>query len=567
MISLSNQSSILRSSMTIPWYNGPRMQPSDLESAVKRQSWEWLFDLPPRLNVAIEVIDTELVPVFPPGSTRAAAALRRILTNREPSLVSAISNALRSETPAGVEADRLQVLCCRLSQGGVLVLARELSGNGSAADARQDLELVGSWLTGTIEASLSKPPNAIIVETYRIASLQRILTEAIPRGSVRKVVGAFVEALGVWDNVRVRVYAGGPRGGFFPYVSPVAALPSAVPHELEDAFFPRHGGMVRLSQADATRLALAADPGDVLVLRLFTGTNIEWLFVFSGAIDGSEQVRLSLYSDMLRESLNEILTTATNRVVAAVTQHQFQSNGSLEEATHTVVGQLAAALGSHQAALVVTTTAGEQLLAIGNTDLLPPIDNEGQLDRLVVASSDVNGVTAVVVAREHQPFTAFEREIVQAAVSVLHPRLHAVLQPSREGERRRRFRPVDTLFDQLADDAVGAGQQASVIVVAVDGTGLRPGLMQTWLGQIRLQLREGDFAGILSDREMAVLLCGASADQAAVVSARLRQLIESSDNSTDAFLQPVLGITTRSPGSTFQGSLVGAARAGAAAVR
>jgi hypothetical protein len=52
-----------------------------------------------------------------------------------------------------------------------------------------------------------------------------------------------------------------------------------------------------------------------------------------------------------------------------------------------------------------------------------------------------------------------------------------------------------------------------------------------------------------------------------VVSARLRHLIESTDNNTDAFLQPVLGITTRSPGSTFQGSLVGAARAGAAAVR
>src|SRR4029434_966137 len=100
--------------------------------------------------------------------------------------------------------------------------------------------------------------------------------------------------------------------------------------------------------------------GDVLVLRLFTGTNVERLFVFAGAIDGSEQVRLSLYSDMLRESLNEILTTTTNRVVAAVTQHQFQSNESLEEAAHTVVGQLAAAVGSHRAARVVSTTAGEQ---------------------------------------------------------------------------------------------------------------------------------------------------------------------------------------------------------------
>src|SRR5262245_34569261 len=212
-----------------PLVQCPRMQPSDLESAVKRQSWEWLFDLPPRLNVAIEVIDADLVPVFPPGSTRAAVALRRILTSREPALVSAVSSALSSETPANAEADRHQVLCFRLSQGGVLVLARGLPGNGSAPDARHDLELIGSWLTGAIEASLTKPPNAISVETYRIASLQRILTEAMPRGSVRKVVGAFVEALGGWDGVRVRVFAGGAGGGVFPYVAPVAGLASRVP--------------------------------------------------------------------------------------------------------------------------------------------------------------------------------------------------------------------------------------------------------------------------------------------------------------------------------------------------
>ena len=209
---------------------------------------------------------------------------------------------------------------------------------------------------------------------------------------------------------------------------------------------------------------------------------------------------MSLYSDMLRESLNEILTTTTNRVVAAVTQHQFQSNESLEEATHTVVGELAAAVGSHQAALMVTTTAGEQLMAIGNTDLLPPIDNEEQLDRLVVASSDVNGVMAVVVARGTPAIHGLRardrpgcgvRPASQAARRP--PAIAGGRAPTPVSSGRHPVRPARRRRGR-------AGQQASVIVVAVDGTGLRPGLMQTWLGQIRLQLREGDFAGILSDR-------------------------------------------------------------------
>ena len=122
-----------------------------------------------------------------------------------------------------------------------------------------------------IEASLTKPPNAISVETYRIASLQRILTEAMPRGSVRKVIGAFVEALGVWDNVRLRSVRRWLSRRVLPLRVAGGGVSPAVPHDLDDALFPRHGGMVRLSQADVNRLALAADPGDVLDVAAFHG--------------------------------------------------------------------------------------------------------------------------------------------------------------------------------------------------------------------------------------------------------------------------------------------------------
>jgi hypothetical protein len=68
---------------------------------------------------------------------------------------------------------------------------------------------------------------------------------------------------------------------------------------------------------------------------------------------------------------------------------------------------------------------------------------------------------------------------------------------------------------------------------------------------------------MLNDREIAVLLYGASADQAEQVSARLEQLLESRGGVT-GFVPPTVGVTTRVPDSPFEGSLVAAARASAA---
>ena len=46
------------------------------------------------------------------------------------------------------------------------------------------------------------------------------------------------------------------------------------------------------------------------------------------------------------------------------------------------------------------------------------------------------------------------------------------------------------------------------------------------IARIRALLRAGDSAGMLYDREMGMLLCGASAEQAARGSARLEQMLE-----------------------------------------
>ena len=183
--------------------------------------------------------------------------------------------------------------------------------------------------------------------------------------------------------------------------------------------------------------------------------------------------------------------------------------------------------------------------------------------RLLVRSSDAGGVITVVFDRDHTAFTAFEREIAQAGVAAMQPWIEAALPRSSDIERRGSARPVETVFDQLAVDAVAAGQHASMIVMTIDAAMASPGLLHSWVARIRARLRAGDRAGMLNDREIAVLLYGASADQAALVSSRLEQLLESRGG-TPGFVPPSIGVTTRVPDSPFEGSLVAAARASSA---
>jgi hypothetical protein len=535
------------------------MQHTDLESAVNRPSWEWLADLAPRLDFVVEMLDVDGSPVFPAGSSQDAAAFRMRLEAGEPVIRTAVSDVCGSKKRVFFSVESFQALCCGLTNGSVLLLARNLTGAESIADCRQDLESIGNWLTGAVEATLTQT-SAISVEPYRIISFRRILREATSRGSIRKVIGAFIEALSVWDDVRVRCYIAGANGGLVEYGAPLESLPSSR-NEPDESIVPQHGRMVRLSRPDVDRLGLVAEPGDTIMYRMLVG-DIPWLLVFSGMIDDREQVRLRLYSDILRESLSNVVMVTTSRLVAEVSRARRATNESPESEAQIVLGQLTNALGSQHGALALTTASGKQALTAGDTDLLS-LETMSR-DQMMVKSSDAGSVLTVAFEREQVPFTAFEREIAVASVTVVHRWMQAALQRSNEIERRQRARAVDAVFDQLASDAIATGRQASVIVVSVDEARLRPGLLPGWVGRIRAQLRAGDYAGMLSEREIAVLLCGASAEHAAAVSARLAKMLRS-DDASGAFLHSAIGMTTRAPGSPSQGSIVGAARAKASA--
>jgi hypothetical protein len=531
------------------------MQQTGLESAVNRQSWEWLVDLAPRLDMIVEIVDEHQAPVFPVGSTPNAAEFRAMLTSGESTIHSAMSDVLESRKPVFVSVENLQAVCCALASGGLVFVGRGIAGGDSVEDCRLDLEAIAHWLTGAIDATLSQT-TAISVEPYRIVSFRRILREATTRGSTRKVIGAFVEALSVWDDVRARCYVAGANGGFVAFGAALAAPP--LTHvQFDDEVAPSHGRIVRLSRAEIERLGIVPEPGDTLMLRVLAG-DIAWLLVFSGMIDDREQVRLRVYSDILRESLNDAAAMATSRLVVEVSRPQRPTDEPPETSGQIALDQLMDAVGAARGGLALTG-GGRPVLVVGLTDLLAGPD-EASGTRLVVKSSDGDSVMTVSLEREQSPFTAVDRETILAGMAIVHRWMQTGLQRSSDGERRRRFRPIDSVFDQLAANAIATGRQASVVVVSVDEGAGRGGVLAASVGKIRAQLRAGDFAGVLSDREIAVLLCGASSDHAALVSARLMKMLKSGD-ATGAFLNSAIGMTTRSPESSFEGSLVGAARA------
>jgi hypothetical protein len=419
---------------------------------------------------------------------------------------------------------------------------------------------------GAKEADLARAPSDAGVERHRIASLQRLLNEAVSRISVRDVVSAFAEALAVWDDIEIRGYAADARGRFFQYVSLVGADPSAMSAELDDGAVPDDTAMIRLSRAEAERLGLVSMAKDVLIRRIATESGAAWLFVFAGTIDARDEARLTFYSDLLSKSLNDLTAATTTRVVTAITRHLSLFNEPVEAAAQLALDEVIAAIGVDRGALVVTASSGMEVLAVGDMDLLPAaFDNRALPDRLVVTTESAGdgGLVALVVAQEAGRFTAHERGILESAAMILRPWARGVIRRSGQRERRSALRPVHELIERLAAQTVQAGGRASVIIIAIGPRVIPHELMHAWVGKVRGQLRPTDLAGVLTGGEIAVLLRDASADQAAAVSTRLKKFLEA-DESAGAFIQSSIGMISCSPGSPFDGSVVRAARDDAA---
>lgn len=292
------------------------MESLDLPTSVDGHSWTWLLDVSRHLNVALEIVDERRVPVLPADTTETAAALRGLLMTDEPPLRSTISIAT-SSGPQAVAIDNRLYLCRGLSAAGMLIVAREMRRGGPSADeTRLELEAIAAWLSRSVEATFSDASIDPSVDSHMVASLRRMLDEAVARGSLRGVVSAFVETLAVWLEIEVHAYAAADEGGRFSHsVSPVGNH-STVPAELDDDVVPAGTEMVRLSPPEASRFAFSSVPDDVLIRRIVTGGG-SWSMVFAGTIERHDVARLTAMSDLCGGALRA-LTSGTAAQAAAI---------------------------------------------------------------------------------------------------------------------------------------------------------------------------------------------------------------------------------------------------------
>ncbi len=281
--------------------------------------------------------------------------------------------------------------------------------------------------------------------------------------------------------------------------------------------------------------------------------------VFKGTINRHDEARLTVYSDLLHEALDDLTAEATASAVAAITEHLSIANQPVEAKAQSALDQIVTAVGARHGALVVTTAGGTQALAIGNTDLLEESAHRAPPDRLVVQSAHNGDVMALAVAGEGRRFTAHERDVLEAAAAVLQPWVRVALQRSGPGERRRGHRPFQAWIDRLASETIQEGGHASVIVISIPDMALRPEFMQAQVVRIKNELRPSDFAGRLTSGEIAVLLRDTQADQAAVVSDRLKKLLQW-DVTAGRPIEPSIRMVSCSPESQCEGSIVRAAR-------
>ena len=194
-------------------------------------------------------------------------------------------------------------------------------GRAPAEDTRLELESIGTWLAGAIEGSLANGPLDAIADSHMVASLRRLLGEAVARDSVRGVVTAFVETVAVWLEIEVHGYVAVAPGRFLHSVAPVAADHSSVPAALDHDVVPAGTAMVRLSSSETGRFEFTSVPNDVLIRSIATDGTASWVMVFAGTIDRRDEARLTVLADLCRDALNALALESIVPPEAVITEH------------------------------------------------------------------------------------------------------------------------------------------------------------------------------------------------------------------------------------------------------
>lgn len=529
----------------------------DLQAAVHGQSWSWLTEIGRRLDFIADIVDEQGSPVGLPGLGAAAATVRSLLAG---SSEFGSTTVLQPGQKQRLVIDRWDTVSCPFAVGrstvGALVLLRQVD---RAVPAGGDLDEIATWLVRAVQAQLDLPVDE--TEAFdRVSSLHKLLHDAVEHGIEQDVITAFAEALIAWDGVEVRGFIQDGHGLFNIAVATPGADRSQPATIALSTAIPRDATLTRLTSANVARLGFRRDR-DHFMARVGGADAQPWLMALSGIIRTDDESRLSLYVDLLRESVDRVATIAETRLSWAMLQQLLGGPTDVDEAGQSALLELRRAVGADHAALEVTASRGMRVLSIGDAPAFAASAATEQSDQIVSTVPVYEGHTMVLAIRRPRthPFTRRERQVVDRAAAIFSAWLSGVLKRSTASlERRSENREFQQVLDRVASQTIRDGVDAAVVVLLAPAVVSRPGLLQRWTNEIRGRLRGSDLAGALSDREIGIVLSGINPNDVAAVSARICQQALRERGGLETGI--AIGTASRAAGAFLDGSLVKEAR-------
>ena len=526
-------------------------------------SWAWLDALGRSLEFAADIVDAHGRPVPPIGTSRIAAILRQLLADPDSALSRAVWSAFASNQVQRATVGPVSIVCNRLNvEGavvGVLVLARETHNQPSSREhSLTSIEAIESWLTPAVEAQLGRVSTDVGDDVFdKVSSLHRVLHDAVEGGNEREVVTAFAEALFAWDGVETSGYVEDVQGQLvLAMVAPGAVRGHAIV-SVESGAARWSATPKRMTAGDLERFGLPPDRHVVAIG--IGGTTMEpWLIVFSEGYRPLNASRLVLYADLLREALGRVSTIAETRATWGILQTLLGPTDAVDAKIDASLRELSRGLDGVDATLVVTSATGTTLLSVGNEESFSGVRSFDRGNRIVSTAHLLElGTMQLSVRRAPgQTFTRREQHLVDRAAAIFSAWLPATLKRSTETVERRADKGFEQALERSATEIPRDGIDVSVLVISVPDAVSRPHLLQSWVTEIRAQLRGSDLAGTISDREIGVLLSGTSQGEVPVVCARLRRRL----GLDEGVVAAAIGVASRAAGSPAEDSLVSAAR-------
>jgi hypothetical protein len=545
-------------------------------------SWAWLAALAQSLSMAIEITDVAGAPRVTVGPDDLARRLRSTIDDVF-ALRDRIERTLSTGESWSAAVEGLHLASYRLTQQSATAGALLLSRNGADDGVPGEFEQIGPWLVRAVEAHLAKigdrpESRRVIPESSdppsfdRIASLHRILHDAIERGNERDVVTSFAESLFAWDGIELSGYVEDTQGRWMLAVTTPGSARGHATIAADLGQQPRTTTLTPLSEDDLERLGFSRNRRG-LALQIGTAIVEPWVIVFFEGYAPLDLDRLGLYINLLREALGRAATIAETRTTWAILQPLLGSSDPIEPAIELALQELANTVKATSASLTVVAPGGTTVLAIGEQES-SSVRPFGRTHLLVSstsvaqaidspASGEIGTLALTLKRTPGQTFTRREQHLVDRAAQVLAAWLPGTFKaPQKPRERRAWSRDFEQVLDRVAVQTALEGAPASVVVVSVPGSP-RGEQLQRWVADIRGQLRGSDLAGMLSDHEIGVRLSGTPRHDVPIVSARLQRCF----TSDDAAGTVAIGSATRESGTTADDSLVDAARQNVRALR